>query len=114
MKVRKEHIERVRTRAMWIGIATAEANDFARFPFKDSEASRWRADAAQRARSNAKHGKDGRRRRVPLGRKLTIAMSNGGHDVVKASTGKRMAMHHLQQEVDKEVEARVEEVRGDG
>ena len=72
------HIERAKTRAMWIGIATAEAKDFASFPFKDSEAARWRADAAQRAKKNAKNGIDGRRRKVPLGRKLAISMCNGG------------------------------------
>ena len=59
-------IEEVKNRAMWMGTATVEANGFASFPFKDSEASRWKADAAQRARSNAKNGEDGRRRRVPL------------------------------------------------
>ena len=32
VKIWREHIERGRTRAMWIGIATAEANDFASFP----------------------------------------------------------------------------------
>ena len=73
---------------MWIGIATAGANDFASFPFKDSEAARWRADAAQRAKKNARSGIDGRRRKLPFGRKLAISMCNGGHDVVKASTGK--------------------------
>ena len=30
----------------------------------------------------------GRRRKTPLGTKLTISLSNGGHNVVKASTGK--------------------------
>ena len=81
-------IEEVRCRARWIGIATAEANDFVSFPFKDSEASRWKADAAQRAKKNAKDGVDGRRRKVPLGKKLAISMCNGGHDVVKTTTGK--------------------------
>ena len=80
-------MERAKARAMWIGTATAEANDVPSFPFKDSEALRWKADAAQRAKANAENGKDGRRRRVPLGKKLTIAMSNGGHNVVKATTG---------------------------
>ena len=80
-------IEQVENRAIWIGTIAVEANDFASFPFKDSEASRWKADAAQRAKSNATNGKDGRRRRVQLGKKLVIAMCNGGHDVVKATTG---------------------------
>ena len=78
VKVWKAKVEEVRSRAMWIGTATAEANDFASFPFKDSEASRWKADAAQRSKKNAKEGRDGRKRRVPLGAKLTIAMSSGG------------------------------------
>ena len=40
VKVWKEQLERAKARARWIGIATAEANDFASFPLKDSEAAR--------------------------------------------------------------------------
>ena len=52
VKVWRGQFERAKARAVWIGVATAEANDFASFPFKDSEASRWKADAAQRAKKN--------------------------------------------------------------
>ena len=54
VKIWVEQMERVKARAIWIGTASVEANDFASFPFKDSEASRWKADAAQRAKGNAR------------------------------------------------------------
>ena len=43
-----EAAEKVTRRAVWIGKATTRANDFAEFPFRDSEASTWRAAAATR------------------------------------------------------------------
>ena len=40
-----------RARAKWIGIATHAAGNHSQFPFRDSEASRWKAVAAQRKRT---------------------------------------------------------------
>ena len=80
-------MERAKARAKWIGIASHAANELAEYPFKDSEASRWRADAAKRAKANAKCGADGRRKKGKGGR-VIIEPGNGGHEVVKAATGR--------------------------
>ena len=74
-------------RAKWIGQATYAANNSDSFPFRDNEASRWKAAAAQRRRQNKKAGIDGRRRkRGPLA-KQTIPVSKGGHRIVAALSG---------------------------
>ena len=52
-----------KARAKWIGMATHAANNSSSFPFRDSEASRWRAVAAQRKRAEKKAGTDGRKKR---------------------------------------------------
>ena len=80
-------MEEAEARARWIGIATQAANETAAFPFSDSESSKWKAEAAQRAKANAKEGKDGRRRKAPAEQRLSIKPSNGGHQVVKTATG---------------------------
>jgi hypothetical protein len=72
-------------RAKWIGIATYEASNHPTFPFRDSEAARWRAEAAKRARANARAGVDGRRRRAK--RTVIISTAEGGHDVPPARRG---------------------------
>ena len=82
-----EKMERTKTRAKWIGIASHAANNVEKYPFSDSEASRWRAEAAQRTRENAKKGVDGRRRRRVLSERQMVDPSNGGHAVVKATSG---------------------------
>ena len=74
-------------RAKWIGRATHEANSHSEFPFRDSEASRWQADAAKRARENAKKGIDGRKRRTPKTKK-TINFEQGEHDLQPVASGK--------------------------
>ena len=63
VKLWKEQMEKAECRAKWVGIATHEANHFNCFPYKDSESARWRAEAAKRAKDEAKRGIDGRRRR---------------------------------------------------
>ena len=75
------------TRARWIGRATHEANSHCEFPFRDSEASRWHADAAKRARDNAKAGIDGRKRRTPRMKK-TISPEQGEHVLQPVASGK--------------------------
>ena len=58
-----------KARAKWIGMATHAASNVPDFPFRDSEAARWRAIAAQRSRADKKLGVDGRKRRGPKHRK---------------------------------------------
>ena len=87
VKIWADQMERTKDRAKWIGTATLEANDMPAYPFSDSESSRWRADAAQRARANARNGVDGRRRRRPRKSRLTVGPSEGGHDVVRSAAG---------------------------
>ena len=52
-----------KARAKWIGMVTYAANNVPTFPFRDSEASRWRAASAQGARANKRRDIDGRRRK---------------------------------------------------
>ena len=87
VKAWKEKEEQIEARARWIGIVTYEANSSKTYPFRDSEAARWKADAAQRRRRDAQLGKDGRRRRAAKRMKREIDPSNGGHKVVKAAAG---------------------------
>ena len=83
----KEKEKQVEVRARWIGIVTYEANSSKTYPFRDSEAARWKADAAQRRRREAEQGKDGRRRRSARSLKKEISPGDGGHRLVKAATG---------------------------
>ena len=83
----KNECKAAKDRAKWIGIATHAANNMPNYPFRDSEASRWRAMAAQRARANKKKGIDGRRRRTQIQPRRVIAKGKGGHDVVQAESG---------------------------
>ena len=46
----KRHFKMVKNIAVWIGQVTAAANRWRAIPFRDSEASRWKAGAAARAR----------------------------------------------------------------
>ena len=64
VRIWKQHITKAYWRAAWIGKATDHANDLPEFPFKDSEAARWRADAAKRAQETKKLGKIAKRRRA--------------------------------------------------
>ena len=82
----KEQFAVAEARAKWIGVATYEANNLLAFPFRDSEAARWRANAARRARDNARVGVDGRRRRAK--RAVIVSVAEGGHDVRHSASGK--------------------------
>ena len=59
----KKAVEAAKARAKWIGMATHAASNFPQFPFRDSEASRWKAVAAQRKKAERKAGVDGRKKR---------------------------------------------------
>ena len=79
-------MENAEARAKWIGVATYEASNHSDFPFRDSEAARWRANAAKRARENAKNGIDGRRRKT--GPPVEVAADEGGHMLEQVASGK--------------------------
>lgn len=81
----KAKMAEVKERAMWIGVATFEANSSKTFPFTDSESSRWKADAARRRREEAKKGIDGRRTRKRKASRATLKPEDGGHTVVRAT-----------------------------
>ena len=83
-----EELMKAECRARWVGIATHEANNFEQFPYKDSEAARWRADAAKRKKLEAKKGLDGRRRRAEKGKRPELLPHQGGHDLCKVASGK--------------------------
>ena len=80
-----EELERAKNRARWIGIATHQANNSPAFPYRDSEAARWRAKAAQRRKMEARKGLDGRRSR--RGQRTEIAPEQGGHSLVRTAVG---------------------------
>ena len=72
----------VTQRARWIGIATQAANDHPDFPYKDSESSRWKADAKERSRVAATKGIKQIRRRA---RNITTeARGDNGHHLFLA------------------------------
>ena len=56
VKIWRQAYEEIYRRARWIGIATQVANEHPEFPYKDSEASRWKADARERSRTAKKAG----------------------------------------------------------
>ena len=66
-----------KARAKWIGIATHAANNSPHFPFRDSEASRWKAFAAQRKKAERRAGIDGRKKRAVKQVKPIIPVSMG-------------------------------------
>jgi len=83
----KKAYAEVKSRAKWIGTATHLSNNMPNYPFRDSEAARWKAVAAQRSRDGRRRGVDGRRRRRAKMEKAVISSSNGGHELVKAESG---------------------------
>ena len=111
VKIWAEQMERTKARARWIGIATQEANDMPAYPFSDSESPRWKADAARRARANAKSGIDGRRRRRRREGRLTFGPSDGGHDVIRSAAGSGWMCAVCLKRSVKKVEAYCNEVR---
>jgi hypothetical protein len=80
-------LELAKSRAMWVGMATHLANSSETFPYRDSEAARRKAKAAQRRKADAKNGIDGRRRRNGALGTLERTPLQGGHQLVKAETG---------------------------
>ena len=74
-------------RAKWVGMATHAAGNVPDFPFRDSEAARWKAVAAQRSRAEKKMGIDGRRRRRPRQVKQVVPEDKGGHCIRAALSG---------------------------
>ena len=95
VKLWNKQMQIAEARAKWIGRATHEANSHSEFPFRDSEASRWHADAVKRARENAKKGIDGRKRRTPRTKK-TISLEQGGHNLQPVAFGKGVVLHSVQ------------------
>ena len=81
-------MRQIKDRARWIGVVTHEANSSTMYPFSDSESARWKAEAAQRRKSEAKQGADGRRSRLQRLRKKAIPPHEGGHVLVRAATGR--------------------------
>ena len=74
----KQEFNAVKARAKWIGQITHEANNVPDFPFRDTEAARWKALAAQRSRADRKAKIDGRRRRGARQKRQTIPPHLGG------------------------------------
>ena len=74
----KKAFAAAKARAKWIGIATHAANNSTHFPFRDSEASRWKALAAQRKKAERAAGIDGRKKRTAKKIKPIIPVSRGG------------------------------------
>ena len=72
-------------RAVWVGTATQEANGVAEFPFKDSEAARWRADASKRAKAAKKSGMRQVRRRAKNPRRNVS--DRNGHEPTEQRIG---------------------------
>ena len=83
-----EAAEKMEKRAVLIAKATYLANNRPSFPQRDSEASRWKADAAARRRREKKQGTDGRRRRRQSGPKPIITVEQGGHTATPSGTGR--------------------------
>ena len=76
-----------KARAKWIGMATHAAGNHPQFPFRDSEASRWKAVAAQRKRAERKAGIDGRRKKGAKPAIKVIPTAKGGHTIELALSG---------------------------
>ena len=83
----RKAFEAAKARAKWIGMATHAAGKQPFFPLRDSEASRWRAVAAQRKRAERKAGIDGRKRRGSKPEKKVIPSARGGRTIELALSG---------------------------
>ena len=91
----KEAYRATYARAKWIGTVTHAANNVPEFPFRDSEAARWRAIAAQRSRAEKKAGVDGRKRRGPRQVKEVIP-ANRWAPHRSGTVGPWVALHRMQ------------------
>ena len=85
----KKAFAAAKARSKWIGMATHAAKNCVHFPFRDAEASRWKAMAAQRKRAERQAGVDGRRKRAPKQVKPIVPANRGGHCIELARSGQR-------------------------
>ena len=83
----KKAFAEAKARAKWIGMATHAANNCLHYPYRDSEAARWKAVAAHRRRDERRAGVDGRRKRTLKQVKPIIPVDRGGHNVERARSG---------------------------
>ena len=83
----KKAFAEAKARAKWIGKATHAANNCLHYPYRDSEAARWKAVAAQRRNDERRAGVDGRKKRAPKQIKPIIPVDRGGHNVERARSG---------------------------
>ena len=81
------YIRKAEGKTKWIGTATHEANNHEQYPFRDSEAAKWRAEAAKRNKLAAAQGGDGRRRRS-IKKQRTFSLRERGHDLEQVASGK--------------------------
>ena len=81
-------MQQVKRRAKWIGVVTHNANSATQFPFSDSESARWRADANQRRKREARQGIDGRKRRKLRKERKELSAQEGGHTITRVATGR--------------------------
>ena len=85
----KDHFETVKQRAKWIGRATAKANHSELYPFRDSEAARWKAEAAARAR-NVRKGLKNIKRAKTRQAAAVLPPTMGGHKLAHVLVGKAL------------------------
>ena len=85
----KEHFDAVKQRAVWIGTATFRANHGQVYPFRDSEAARWKAEAASRARAVRKGVANIRKAKAQLAI-IRLPVTSGGHLLQHTMVGKSM------------------------
>lgn len=83
----KKVLSAAKSRAKWIGIATHAAINAPRFPCRDSEASRWKAIAAQRKKAKRRAGVDGRKKSGARQEKQVAPTAKGGHSIELALSG---------------------------
>ena len=88
VKLWRDQMQRAEDITKWIGIATHEVNNFEHYPYKDSEAARWRAEAATRAKREPGQGIDGRRSRHKKKEARELQPHEGGHDLRQVASGK--------------------------
>ena len=90
----KDAMADARRRAMWIARATAAMNNSEQFPFKDSEAARWRSEAAAAERRKAKRlrggGQGDNTRKKPPRIRFERPVALGGHVLEQTCPGSRM------------------------
>ena len=86
VRIWRGELRKAEGRAKWIGTATHEANNHEQYPFRNSEAAKWRAETAKRNKLAAAQGGDGRRRRSSK-KQRAISLREGGHDLEQVASG---------------------------